>query len=101
MCRQMTTANHVARVATPAQVTAQAAQVVTVRQRHAVLQAVHALPARPWAPTPRQLMAATSRQKLLLVVMPRKPPLSASAKPRQLQQLTVPRLSNRLEQRRI
>ena len=58
-------------------------------------------PVPPWAPIPRQLMAATSRQKLPLVVMSRKPPLSASEKPRQLQQLTVPRLSNQLEQRRI
>jgi hypothetical protein len=79
-----------------AQVTA---QVVTVQQLLVVLVLVDHVPLS--VPTPRQLMVATSRLKLLLVATPRKPPLSASVKPRQLQQLTVPRLSNQLEQRRI
>jgi hypothetical protein len=43
------------------------------------------------APPQRPLTAATNPQRPL-VPMPRKPPLSASAKsPRQLQQLTVPK----------
>jgi hypothetical protein len=64
-----------------------------------LLHVVHALRrAALWAvPTLRLPMAATNRLKLLLVAATRKPPLSASAKPRQLQQLTVPRLSNQSE----
>ena len=94
MYRQMTSASHAARAVMRGQViapTAQAAQVVIVLQHHAEL----ALPVRQWAPTLHPLMAATSRQRLPPVAMPRKPPLSASAKPRQLQQLTVPKPSNR------
>ena len=99
----MTSASHAAHAVTPARVTAlsaQVAQVVIVLQ----LPVAHAPRALPWAPTPRQLMAATSRLKqlgLYPVATSRNPPLSASAKPRQLQQLTVPRLSNQSEQRRI
>ena len=64
-----------------------------------------AVPARAPVPvarsvaTSRRPMAATSPQKplapLRLPVQTRNPPLSASAKPRQLQQLTVPRPSDR------
>jgi hypothetical protein len=92
----MTSASHAARVVMHVQVTA---QVVIAPRLPVVPVLAHRVP--QWEPTPRQLMAATSRQKLLLVATPRKPPLSASAKPRQLQQLTVPRLSNQSEQRRI
>ncbi len=104
MYRQMTNASHAAHAAMHDQVTAPSvlvAQVVIVLQHHAEL----ALPVRQWAPTLHPLMAATSRLKQLgaqlLVAKPRNPPLSASVKPRQLQQLTVPRLSNQSEQRRI
>ena len=100
MYRQMTNASHAARAAMRVRatvLTAQAAQVVTALLHHVALEP-HV---RPWAATLPPLMAATSRLKLPLVAMPRYPPLSASAKPRQLQQLTVPRPSNRLEQRRI
>jgi hypothetical protein len=92
MCHQMTSASHAARVVMHVQVTVQA---VIVQGLPAAQVLAHREP--QWAPTPRQLMAATSRQKLPLVAMPRKPPLSASVKPRQLQQLTVPRLSNQSE----
>ena len=84
-----------------AQVTAPSVQREIAQPPLVVAQAVLDPHVHPWVPTARQLMAATSRLKLLLVVMPRTPPLSASAKPRQLQQLTVPRLSNQSEQRRI
>ena len=100
MYRLMTTANHAAHAAMRVQViapSAQAVQVVTVLR----LLVAPVLHVRPWAPIPLPQTEATSRLKLPLVVMPRKPPLSASAKPRQLQQLTVPRPSNRLEHRRI
>jgi hypothetical protein len=92
----MTSASHAARAVMHDQETVQA-----VIARLLLVVPVLAHRVRQWVPTPRQLMAATSRQKLPLVAMPRKPPLSASAKPRQLQQLTVPRLSNQSEQRRI
>jgi photosystem II stability/assembly factor-like uncharacterized protein len=92
----MTSVSHAARVVMLARVTAQAVIVLVL---HVVPVLAHRVP--QWVPTPRQLMAATSRQKLPLVATPRKPPLSASVKPRQLQQLTVPRLSNQSEQRRI
>ena len=94
MCHQMTNASHAAHAVMHAQAiapSAQAARVVIVLQRHVAL-ALHVL---RWAPIPLPLMEATSRLKLPLVVMPRNPPLSASAKPRQLQQLTVPKPSNR------
>ena len=41
------------------------------------------------------VVAELRREKPKPVVQTRNPPLSASAKPRQLQQLTVPRASNR------
>ena len=100
----MTTASRVVRAAMHDQATAlsvRAGQVVIVPLRHVE----RALLVRLWAPTPLPLMGATSRLKQLgaqlLEATPRNPPLSASVKPRQLQQLTVPRPSNRLEQRRI
>jgi hypothetical protein len=64
------------------------------------LPAVPALRAARLEPTRLLLMAATSLPKQLVphqLPKPHKPPLSASAKPRQLQQLTVPRPSNRSE----
>jgi hypothetical protein len=77
----------VARVARVVMTVVVPAQAVTVPPHPAVLCVVRlaAMPHRP--------MAVTNPQRPPLVPpMPRKPPLSASAKsPRQLQQLTVPK----------
>ena len=68
----MTSASHAAHAVMLAQVTVRAnAQAAQAGQRHAVQEL--ALHAQRWAPTPRQLMAATSRQKLPLVAMPQAP----------------------------
>jgi ribosomal protein S3 len=79
---------------------AMAALVATVRVATAVVLAPVPVAVARSVATPHRPMAATSPQKLpvelrLHRVQTRNPPLSASAKPRQLQQLTVPRPSDR------
>ena len=85
----MTNASHAVRVVMPVQVSALIVLLPVLPALRRVVRSAER--------TQHLLMAATSRLKLPLVAKPRKPPLSASVKPRQLQQLTVPRLSNRSE----